>query len=67
MTDTEANEQRCIAHQIIFDLFHAKQLGQIQLLFMACTLSYKGLDERALFEAAKNTVDTYKLHHPNEN
>lgn len=58
--ESENNDKRCIAHQIIFDLFNAKELGQIQLLYMACTLSYKGLDPDGLLKAAQNTVDTIK-------
>jgi hypothetical protein len=56
----ENNEKRIIANQIIFDLFHAEELGQIQLLYMACTLAYRGLDKDGLLKAAQNTVDTCK-------
>lgn len=56
---TENNEKRCIANQIIFDLFHAKELGQIQMLYLACTLAYVQLDRKALLRAAQGTLDTY--------
>jgi hypothetical protein len=39
----ELNEKRCLAHQIIFDLFEAKATGQIALLLMACSLAHKQL------------------------
>lgn len=57
MTKNENNEKRCIAHQIIHDLFDAKELGQIQLLYMACTLAYKGLSPNELLKAAQATVN----------
>lgn len=60
----ENNEKRCIAHQIIHDLFEAKEIGQIQLLYMAATLAYKGLDREGLLRAAQNTVDTIKVQQP---
>ena len=44
MNATEANELRCTAHQIIFDLHEANELSQIQLLYMACMLAYKSLN-----------------------
>jgi hypothetical protein len=49
MTDKEwaakvANEKRCIAHQIILELFEGKHTSQIQLLSMATALAHKQLD-----------------------
>lgn len=44
---SEANDKRCIAHQIIHDLHEAREVGQIGLLLMACSLSHKSLDPKA--------------------
>jgi hypothetical protein len=53
---SENNEKRLIAHQIIHELFEAKETGQIQLLLMACTLSLKQLAPRDLRKAAQNLL-----------
>lgn len=58
MSKEENNEKRCLAHQIIHDLFNEGEIEQIQMLYMACTLAYKGLDKAGLLTAAQNTVDT---------
>lgn len=44
MKQEENNEKRLIASEIITELYEAKELGQIQLLFMQCMLSFKSLD-----------------------
>lgn len=44
MNSKEANDIRCIAHEIILRLHKHKQIGQIQLLHMACLLAHKDLD-----------------------
>jgi len=44
IADEEANEKRCIAHQIILDLLEGKYTSQIQLLHMVTTLACKQLD-----------------------
>lgn len=54
----ENNDKRCIAHQIIHDLFNARELGQIQILHTAATLAYKGLDRDGLLKASQETVET---------
>lgn len=54
MTDHEANEKRLIAHEIIRQLHEAKQLGQIQLLLMWCSLSVKDIDPAAHAEWARS-------------
>lgn len=59
----ETNELRCVANQIILDLFHAKATGQIQLLHMACTLSLKQLDPESIVKGYVSTLQSmgYKV------
>lgn len=40
----ENNELRCHANEIILMLHKLKEVGQIQLLYMACQLAIKDLD-----------------------
>jgi hypothetical protein len=53
----EMNEKRCIAHQIILELFEGKHTGQIQLLLMVCALAAKQLDPESFRKFSEHSVD----------
>lgn len=57
MSQADNNEKRCVAHQIIHDLFEAKATGQIQLLLMACALSAKQLDPESYRKFIKHSFE----------
>ena len=48
------NELRCYANEIILKLHKERELGQIQLLLMACILALKDLDRAAYRETIEN-------------
>ena len=54
------NEKRCIAHQIILELFEAKETSQIQLLSMATTLAHGQLDPVGHRKFIEHSLEIYK-------
>lgn len=55
-TKSDNNEKRCLADQIIRDLFRDGETGQIQLLMMACHMSLKQLAPASLRKAAESLL-----------
>lgn len=56
------NEKRCLAHQIIHDLHNEGELGQIQMLHMATSLSYKSLNREKFLDSCRNEIQTAEAH-----
>lgn len=52
----QLNELRCAAHEIILELHKKKATGQLQLLYMACSLSLKDLDQPRFRETVQNQL-----------
>ncbi len=52
------NEKRILAHDIIKELFEAKQQGHIELLLMWCQLSLKELNPVAHEKWIRSSLET---------
>lgn len=60
MKTSEANELRCIAHEIMGRLYKAGEAGQIRILWLWCNASLEALDQKGHREVIERAYSQLK-------